>query len=76
MDGNLGVLAFAALKTMSPQPPPIDDNPPLHIFMLSLGFMLGRAAFIHQVPEPAVRDAMIWIAGKRKPQEIVDLIWG
>ena len=75
-DGNLGALAFAALTTDCPHPPPIDDNPPLHVFMLSLGFMLGMSTAKHKLQPRVAGDALSWLSSKKTPQEVIELIWG
>jgi len=68
-------LVFAAITHESPTPPPIDDDPPHHVFNLSIGMMIGRlqeqGAFR---PVDAVAAAN-WIAGKQSVAEVIKLIW-
>lgn len=73
--GDLSMLAFAAL-TLDKGPPPIDDHPPLHVFTLSIGILLGRAMAEHKLPSHAVTDACARIGGCQSPEEIIKLIWG
>ncbi len=73
--GDMSLLAFAAL-TFKSDPPPIDDHPPLHVFTLSIGLMLGRKMEEHKLPSRAITDAAARIGGCRSPEEIIKLIWG
>ena len=74
--GNVGHLLFAAVTHDCPHPPPVNDNPPFHVFMLSIGFLLGKTAVAHKLPHRAVSDGLHWVSGKKTPQEVIELIWG
>jgi hypothetical protein len=69
------LLVFAALTQESPSPPPIDDAPPLHVFTLSIGMMIGKLLEQKKfAPQDAVAAAN-WIAGKETAEEVIKLIW-
>ena len=67
-------LVFSAL-TQYMGPPPIEDNPPLHIFTMSIGIQMGRLLGEGKVRAQDVIEAANWVAGKKTPREIVELIW-
>ena len=68
-------LVFAAITHESPNPPPIDDAPPLSIFNLSIGIMIGR---LQEKGAFGMHDAIAaanWIGGKESVEEVIKLIW-
>lgn len=73
--GDHSELAFAFLRSGGPHPP-IDDDPPLGPFMLSLGIMLGRGMGSGALPGEAVRDAGNRIGSQKSVLGIIHLVWG
>lgn len=68
-------LVFAALTANGTPPPPTDDNPPLHVFNLSIGMMIGRMLEQGKFrPQDAIAAAN-WIGGKKSVEEVIKLIW-
>jgi hypothetical protein len=74
--GACPLLVWAAITHESPTPPDISDNPPLHIFTMSIGMMIGRMLAQGKITPKDAMAAASWAGGKKTPQEIIDLIWG
>lgn len=74
-NNGLSELAFAAITHKRPYPPPIDDNPPLHAFTMSLGMVIGQIMADGSVPAQHWEAAANRICGKKTPQEIIKMIW-
>jgi hypothetical protein len=72
---GLPELVFAAITFESPQPPDVTDDPPLHVFTMSVGFMMGKLLAQGRFRPQDAQAAMSWIAGKKTVGEVIKLIW-
>lgn len=72
---GIPLLVFATITHFYPEPPPIDDDPPFHVFMFSIGMMIGRLLGKGHFTPPDAAAAGQWIAGKTSPEEVIKLIW-
>lgn len=72
---GMAELVFAAITQSYPMPPPIGDDPPLHVFTMSVGIIMGKLVQEGKFRPQDLVAASNWIAGKKSVQEIIKLIW-
>ena len=68
-------LVLAAITFISPNPPPIDDEPPFPVFMMSIGIIMGKLLEQGKFRPADLTAAANWIGGKKSVQEVIQLIW-
>ena len=73
---GMSELVFAALTKESPFPPPTDDCPPYHVFLMSIGIMMGRLLERRLFRPEDLLAAAPRVYGKKTVEEVIDLIWG
>jgi hypothetical protein len=80
--GDMSLLGIAAITHRWPEPPPIDDDPPLHVFTHIIGLLCGQ--LLAKLDNQNGQDRLVAdglralshrLAGMTSAKEIVDLIW-
>lgn len=65
-------MALIALRNMGC--PPHNDNPPFHVWVLSIGMQLGKMLAERKIPKTAILQAADRIANKNSIAEIKQLV--
>lgn len=67
--------AFLAIKQRWLNPPPINDNPPLHVFNLSIGMLIGQLLEQKKISPQEASAAGNYVANEETVEDVIKLIW-